>query len=151
MGIVINRPTEAKLSEIFLQLKIDFLPNGPGKQTLLSGGPVGPENGFVLHGQDGGAWKNSLKVSPSLSLTSSRDILEALAINKGPKHNLITLGYAGWEGQQLEDELMENAWLIAPVNDSILFQAPMRERWELALKSIGISNLYQLSHFHGHA
>lgn len=150
MGLVINRITNARIAEIFNQLDIKFTPNSPHKKPIYAGGPVHPENGFILHSPVG-EWESSHKVSKSLAITTSRDILTALANNEGPENWLITLGYAGWAPNQLEGELTHNHWLVAKPDQQLIFDVPADIRWDTALKSLGIKDASQLSHFSGHA
>jgi putative transcriptional regulator len=136
LGIVINRPLEMSLGDVFSQL-------------VLHGGPVQTDRGFVLH-SPGPSWESTLPVSEKLHLTTSRDILDALAGGRGPERAVIALGYAGWDAGQLEDEMARNAWLTAPVDENILFDVPAEERWHAACRLLGI-DLLHLSSDAGHA
>ncbi len=91
-----------------------------------------------------------MPVSERLHVTTSRDILDALAGGGGPEHAVIALGYAGWEAGQLEDEVARNAWLTVPVDEALLFEVPAEERWQAAGRLLGI-NLLHLSSQAGHA
>ncbi|EQD60104.1 protein containing DUF179, partial [mine drainage metagenome] len=86
------------------------------------------ERGFVLHNQDG-RWTSSYAIDEQLMLTTSRDILEAIAAGRGPQQMLIALGYAGWEPGQLERELRDNAWLTVAADNELLFEVPLEQRW----------------------
>ncbi|MEN8260975.1 MAG: YqgE/AlgH family protein, partial [Pseudomonadota bacterium] len=101
------------------------------------GGPVQPERGFIIHTPIG-EWDSSLKVSEGIALTTSRDILENIAAGEGPDKFLVALGYAGWGEGQLEREIIENAWLNAPAENSILFDLPAGKRWKLAAEHMGV-------------
>jgi putative transcriptional regulator len=136
MGIIINNPMPLTLHEIFAQMNLDVVPS-QGHQTIVSGGPVQQERGFVLHDSDT-EWHSTLKLSPELSLTASRDIIAALAEGKGPKKCLIALGYAGWGEGQLEAEIAANSWLTVPANKHILFDTPFDQRWTAAAQGLGI-------------
>jgi putative transcriptional regulator len=137
MGVVINTATSMQLKEIFKQLELDDKA-GQGKQIVMSGGPVQPERGFVLHPTNDSKWQSTIEVSPEISLTASRDIIAALAEGNGPKQCLVTLGYAGWGEGQLEAEIAENSWLIVPANKEVIFDTPLEERWTAAAQTLGI-------------
>jgi len=149
MGIVINRPTELKVADVFKQMQI--IPDTVSKnQTpVYVGGPVDEDRGFVLHTREHD-WKSTLDVNDELSVTTSRDILEAMAHDKGPQKSLIALGYAGWVAGQLEEEILNNAWLSGPANNAILFDIPADQRWEASAKLLGV-DLNLLSSESGHA
>jgi putative transcriptional regulator len=110
---------------------------------------VHPDRGFVLHGDDS-EWNSTLHVAPGLSVTTSRDILEALSRGDGPARVLVALGYAGWEAGQLEDELAQNSWLTVPVDRGIVFDTPLDERWRAAARQLGV-DLSTLTDYSGHA
>ncbi|UOA09449.1 YqgE/AlgH family protein [Methylobacter sp. S3L5C] len=148
LGIVINRPAEMKLGEIFKQMNITVTSPVASEVVVFIGGPVHQERGFVLH-TTGGNWDASMAVSDSISLTTSRDVIEAIAEGKGPKHYLVALGYAGWGEGQLEQEMLANAWLSTPNSQDILFDTPINARWQAAAKQIGI-DINQLTTPAGH-
>jgi len=149
LGIVINRPLTMDLGDVFAQLGLDASQSRVSSQQVLHGGPVQNDRGFVLH-SPGPSWESTLLVSERLHVTTSRDILDALARGDGPEHAVIALGYAGWEAGQLEDEVARNAWLTVPVDESLLFEVPAEERWQAAGRLLGI-NLLHLSSQAGHA
>ncbi len=113
------------------------------------GGPVQMERGFILH-EEIGDWDSTLKVSDQTALTTSRDILEAMARNAGPDRALLALGYAGWGEGQLEREITENAWLHLPADNELMFSTPVHQRWEEAAALLGV-DLSLLSTDAGHA
>jgi putative transcriptional regulator len=149
MGIVINRPTDLHLNDILDQLDIPPSDNPSGEQPIYIGGPVQPDRGFVLHSSDS-VWDSTLKVTDNISVTTSRDVLEAIANGEGPSESLIALGYAGWGGGQLEEELSANAWLNGPADQQIMFKLEPEKRWQAAAKLLGI-DLNLLSGDTGHA
>ena len=149
MGIVINRPTELKLGDVLGQMSIESQRPEVQNMPVLHGGPVCPERGFVLH-QPIGDWEATLKVGDDLGVTTSRDILTAVAEGQGPSQALIALGYAGWGAGQLEREVLENAWLSGPADGGVLFDVPYEDRWESAARLLGI-DLERLSSEAGHA
>lgn len=149
MGIVINRVTDLTLADIFQQMNID---GGHSPRLALPvhvGGPVQGSRGFVVHSPIG-SWESTLAVGDALGVSTSRDILEAIAGNRGPDHCLLALGYAGWSPGQLEHEIAENAWLAGPADRQILFDTPVEARWGAAVKRLGV-DLAALSSDAGHA
>lgn len=148
MGVVINAATPMLLKEIFSQMDLDDL-SDQGDQMVMSGGPVQPERGFVLHTNEA-KWQSTLEISPDVSLTASRDIITALAAGRGPKQCLIALGYAGWGEGQLEAEIAANSWLTVPANKDIIFNTPLEERWTSAAQTLGI-DVNLISSTAGHA
>jgi len=149
MGIVINRPIELQLGAMLEQLDIQTHSPQTASQPIYIGGPVQTDRGFVLH--DGAQqWDSTLRIAPNISVTTSRDILEAIAQGEGPDASLIALGYAGWNSGQLEQEMVDNAWLSGPANNDILFQMPSAERWQAAASLLGV-DMNLLSAQAGHA
>lgn len=149
MGIVINRPMSIRLGEMLRQLEIPLRSRTAGEQYIYVGGPVQPDRGFVLH-SSGLLYDSTLLVGRQLSITTSKDILEAIARDEGPQHFLIALGYAGWGEGQLENELTQNTWLSCPSAAEIVFKTPIERRWHAAAALLGI-NLSLLSSEAGHA
>jgi len=149
MGIVINRPMNVALGEVFMQLGLQWEDKDSADQIVYAGGPVDTERGFVIHSA-GGQWESSLRVSDDVAVTSSRDILEAMSRNEGPEKAIVTLGYAGWGAGQLEQELADNAWLNAEADPQLLFELPVDQRWQQAAATMGV-DLSRLSTDIGHA
>ncbi|MGJ8686376.1 MAG: YqgE/AlgH family protein [Spongiibacteraceae bacterium] len=150
MGIIINHPLDMQIDEILAQLNLGS-PKKDAADTILAGGPVHTDRGFVLHSRDNKPnWDDSVPVSDNIAITTSMDILIAIANDKGPKHKLIALGYAGWDAGQLEQELLDDAWLCIPAKEHILFNTPTELRLDAALAELGIQYA-QLSSDSGHA
>jgi len=149
LGITINRPSEINLAEIFSQLQITVESDHIKNQTVLNGGPVQIDRGFILHTPTG-TWESSLKVTDTIAVTTSQDIMQAIADGKGPARALIALGYSGWGPGQLELEISENSWLSCPATEKILFDVPLEKRWRAAALLLGI-DLQLLSSQAGHA
>lgn len=149
MGIVINRPMEIRLGEVLAQLEIESNDRAVLDAPVYLGGPVQPERGFVLHSGDH-CFDSTLAITPEISVTTSRDVLEAIAAGRGPEHRLIALGYAGWGGGQLEEEMGANAWLSGPADQTIIFHMPAEARWLAAAQLLGV-DLNLLSGEAGHA
>lgn len=149
LGLMVNKPLDLTFSELLEQMQLPSEMTEAATQPVYRGGPVHTDRGFVLH--TGAAdWKASLQVSEELTMTTSVDILEALAANEGPKNFLITLGCAAWEAGQLEQELKENSWLTCAAHKQLLFELPADQRLEAAAASLGIQ-LNLISQQVGHA
>ncbi|WP_193165829.1 YqgE/AlgH family protein [Microbulbifer hainanensis] len=136
MAIVINTPSKVHWKEVFDQLSLEDF-SLRSDETVLLGGPVAPEQGFVLHGA-GALFDSTMQVNRDISLTASKDILESLAAGRGPDDVLLALGYSGWGAGQLEQELAENSWLTLPAEPEILFATPWQKRWQTAAARHGI-------------
>ena len=154
LGIVLNRPLSINIGDILEQFDLDCVSAVAGEPTLM-GGPVATERGFILHAtvnndKKPSQWDSSLQVSDTVQVTTSQDILQAIAKGLGPEKLYFALGYSGWEAGQLEEELKANAWLIAPATEEIMFTLPFEQRWRAAAKSIGV-DLDKLSTHYGHA
>ncbi|MDT8438335.1 MAG: YqgE/AlgH family protein [Wenzhouxiangellaceae bacterium] len=149
VGITINRNSDLTLLDVMAQLGIRCEDEAIANQPVLYGGPVQQERGFVLH-SDECRWDATSEVAPGILITSSRDVLEAIAEHRGPKKFLVALGYAGWSPGQLEDELRDNAWLSVLADSSIVFDAPVEERWNRAVAALGI-DASRLQPLGGHA
>jgi len=149
MGIVVNRPMNIHLSDILEQMHIRCTDPARPHQTVYIGGPVSLDRGFVLH-CSGRRWNSTLEITPRISITTSQDILEAMACGEGPAETLVALGYAGWSPGQLEQELSANAWLSGPADPAIMFDLPVEQRWHAAARLLGV-DLATLSSETGHA
>jgi putative transcriptional regulator len=134
---------------VLTQMQLEPASEHIASQPVLRGGPVHTDRGFVLH-RPGGEWDHTHKVSDSIQVTTSRDILTAMARGEGPGDAFIALGYAGWDGGQLEREMKDNAWLSMPVDASVVFDLPFEERWLAAWRLLGI-DVDNLSRVPGHA
>lgn len=149
LGIVINRPMELNLGGLFDQLDLAETDASVASDPVLMGGPVAHERGFVLH-NPGPSFESSVAVSPDIQLTLSRDVIDAMAAGSGPEQSLVALGYAGWDAGQLEEEMLNNAWLTVPASPEVIFDVPFADRWSVAAKSIGI-DISKMSPDAGHA
>jgi putative transcriptional regulator len=149
MGIVINRPLNLDLGEILSQMNLSTSISAVRSMPVYDGGPVKTDRGFVIHEPDA-RWQSTIRVSDEVEVTTSKDILEAIAKGLGPEKCFIALGYAGWSAGQLEQEIMDNCWLNAPSGTGLIFDTPFEKRWELAVALLGI-NMQNLSTQIGHA
>lgn len=149
MGLTVNRVSDFTLGEVFEQMQILTDLKELAETPVLLGGPVQPDRGFILH-DDPREWNSTLRFGNGLAVSTSRDILEAMARGEGPKNALVALGYAGWSAGQLEAELAANSWLTVEADQAILFKTPIHARWQAAAKSLGI-NLSQITDYSGRA
>jgi putative transcriptional regulator len=149
LGIIINRPLQMRWLDVFEQLKMPTAPGVIGDQHVLQGGPVQTDRGFVVH-HVGGDWEHTRQISSRIQVTTSPDILNAMAAGAGPQTALVALGYAGWGAGQLEAEIAQNAWLTAPGDERVLFETPYDQRWRAAGRLLGI-DLATISPHVGHA
>jgi putative transcriptional regulator len=148
MGLVVNRPSQMTLLELLSQLGIPAR-GIPIEIPVMDGGPVARDRGFILHSDDI-RFEASLDLGNGTMLTAAREVLEAIAQKQGPRDYLVALGYAGWDGGQLEDELKENAWLTCPAIAEVVFREPFESRTSKAAASLGI-DLRFMSGQAGHA
>ena len=137
LGLVINRPTELRLTDMLEHMKLEHPALEPADHLVHWGGPVQTERGFVIHAEPG-RWDSTLKISDQLYITTSKDVLTAIGKGDGPRQFLVALGYAGWAAGQLEHEIKENSWLNTPVDKAIMFEMPISTRWEAAARLLGV-------------
>ena len=138
IGITINRLSDYTLGEIFEQLKLECSNEQIRGLPVLEGGPVSPDRGFVLHSPIEG-YESSLLVMKDIMVTTSRDVLADIADGGGPEKFVVALGYAGWGEGQLENEMLANAWLSVSADTDIVFDLPVPERFDRAMRRLGIS------------
>lgn len=138
IGITINRKSDFTLGELFFQLNISCENQDISSISVLEGGPVSPDHGFVLHTPVDG-FDSSIKINDDIMVTTSRDVISAIAAGEGPEKFLIALGYAGWGDGQLESEMRQNAWLSVPADQGILFETDLQNRWTQAVGKLGIN------------
>lgn len=150
MGLMLNRLSDYKIGDVLEQMSISTELTELAETPVLLGGPVQPERGFVLHEPGAEKWDSTFQLSDELSLTTSRDILAAMARGEGPRRALVALGYAGWGEGQLETELQDNAWLAVAADRAILFETPLEQRWSSAARLMGV-DLTLLTDYAGHA
>jgi putative transcriptional regulator len=139
MGIIINKAHNIILKDIFHNMNIPIKSNNTMNIPILNGGPLQKERGFVLHSPTKKKWQASIRLSPTLAITTSQDILNAIAHHQGPEKAAIALGYAAWEKGQLENEIKENSWLTIPASPMLIFDTPLEKKWESAGDVLGIN------------
>jgi putative transcriptional regulator len=157
LGVIINKPTDMTVDVLLdrIDLKLEIAPDVLTPSTLLEkspvmfGGPVQSDRGFVLHAPYGD-FSSTMPVTDEIALTTSKDILEAVAVGRAPARMLVSLGCAGWGAGQLEDEITRNGWLTVRADASIMFDLPLEQRFDAALKLLGI-DATMLSGEAGHA
>lgn len=152
LGLVINKPIDIKLKNLFEKVEITLDEPSLAEQPVFFGGPVQTERGFVLHEQRRGAepYSSTLAIPGGLEMTTSKDVLEDMAHGAGPRRMLVTLGYSGWAAGQLEEELGRNGWLTVDACPEVIFDTPIAQRYERAVALLGIDPR-MLSQEAGHA
>ncbi len=149
MGIIVNRPLNIGFREVLSQMELETEDPDVDQIMVFQGGPVQRDRGFILFNPPS-EWASTINVSQDFAVATSRDILDAISRGEGPDETLVALGYAGWGAGQLEQEIADNAWFIAPPSPELLFQTPYHLRWHRAAEQAGI-NLEQMSSDVGHA
>lgn len=140
-GFVINKESPIAFEDVVGELALDAEPGTT--LPLVQGGPVNPETGWMIFDPESGGPtpSDSIVIAPGLALTASRELLESVAAGDGPTRSMLALGYAGWGAGQLESEMKEGSWVPVDLDPSLVFDAPMEDRWELALRTQGIDPL----------
>jgi putative transcriptional regulator len=146
MGIVINKPSEIVLADLFDKVDLPKPQSPLAQNPVFQGGPVQMDRGFVLHTpvraigeeEDTAVYSSTMVIPGGLEVTTSRDVLEAMSIGGGPERVLISLGYAAWGSGQLENELGDNAWLTVAADPGVIFDTPVEQRYTKALKLLGV-------------
>lgn len=152
MGLTINHPININFSHFLSKMDIKLEDDTLASTPIYLGGPIETQHGFILHSNDSDFYDESqtLKINEQISLSSSKELLSAIAQGKGPSQFLITLGYAGWIKDQLENEVLHNSWLNVISNNDIIFSTPANKRWEKAALMLGIDiNLISAEVGHG--
>ena len=158
LGLVINKPTDINLRNLFDKVDLPLGRDDLAGTPVLQGGPVQTERGFVLHEAvhaEGGdpaesVYASTMTIPGGLEMTTSKDVLEAIATGAGPRRVLVTLGYSAWGEGQLESELAENSWLTVGADPIVIFDTPIEKRYERALSLLGLQ-AWMLSPSAGHA
>ncbi|MBJ7222758.1 MULTISPECIES: YqgE/AlgH family protein [unclassified Brenneria] len=153
MGLIINKPMEQfTVENVLKKLKIDPAPRDPSirlDKPVFAGGPLADDRGFILHTPCPG-FASSIAISEDTMITTSKDVLETLGTADQPKNTLVALGYSAWDKGQLENELLDNAWLTTSADKAILFHTPIAERWRAAAKKLGV-DIHNIAAEAGHA
>lgn len=149
VGIVVNKPSDVLVGELFDQLSLDGEEQSVADEPVLNGGPVTPDRGFVLHQSDA-EFDSTFDPQALVKVTVSLDVLTSMASGQGPAPALVALGYAGWGAGQLEAEMAANAWLSVPADPAIIFETPFEQRWTAAAGLLGV-DIHQIASYAGHA
>jgi len=155
LGLVINKPSDIRLPRLFEKIDLPMGRADLQDTPVFQGGPVQTERGFVLHeaidsAEGESIYASTLAIPGGLEMTTSKDVLEAMASGAGPRRVLVTLGYASWAQGQLESEITENSWLTVAADPAVIFDAPVNERYERAMALLGLQP-WMLSPDAGHA
>ena len=145
LGVVINKPTDMTMDVLFdrINLKLEIIHDTPEakpelyRSPVMFGGPVQVERGFVLHSATD-QFSSTLQVTDGISLTTSKDVLEAVAHGDGPEQGLVSLGCSGWSAGQPEEDPGRNGWLTVQADPAIIFDLPVEQRFTAALALLGI-------------
>ncbi len=152
LGVVINKPTDMTMEVLFDRIDLEVSSAAERhleSEPIMFGGPVQDDRGFVLH-TPGAHYSSSLTVTNDVAFTTSIDVLEAVARGHGPERMMVSIGYAGWSPGQLEDELARNGWLTVAADPRIVFDVPIEDRYNAAMKLLGFDPL-MLNSEAGHA
>jgi len=161
LGLMINKPSDLSLKQLFDKIDLPLRRADLAQAPVFQGGPVQTERGFVLHDpmlandmpvteSTPSVYASTMRIPGGLEMTTSRDVLEAVALGAGPTRVLVTLGYASWGEGQLESELGENNWLTVEADPAVIFDTPVPERYDRALALLGLQS-WMLSPEAGHA
>jgi len=174
LGLVINKPSDLSMTGLFEKVDLPLYRQDLINAPVLQGGPVHTERGFVLHeamiahpsdatteadalsavsdsapAQES-VYASTMVIPGGLEMTTSKDVLEALSTGAGPRRVLVSLGYAAWGEGQLESELAENNWLTVGADAHVIFDTPIEQRYERAMKLLGLEP-WMLSNDVGHS
>jgi len=158
LGLVINKPSDINLQALFDKIELHLARPELGAAPVFQGGPVQTERGFVLHEPvfaaadrpEESVYASTMTIPGGLEMTTSKDVLEAMATGAGPRRVLVSLGYSAWGEGQLESELAENSWLTVGADPAVIFDTPVAERYDRALLLLGLE-AWTLSPDAGHA
>jgi putative transcriptional regulator len=150
LGLVINKPSELNWKHLFDKVDLPMQRQDLTTTPVFQGGPVQTERGFVLHEpmlgtpsagdtlSDSSVYASTMSIPGGLEMTTSRDVLEAISTGSGPSRVLVSLGYSSWSKGQLESELADNSWLTVAADVNVIFDTPIEQRYDQALKLLGI-------------
>lgn len=154
LGLVINKPSDIRVRHLFDKVELPLERPDLAEQPVFHGGPVQTERGFVLHDPVGTAeesvYASTLTIPGGLEMTTSRDVLEAMASGAGPRRVFVSLGYASWGQGQLESEITENSWLTVEAKPELIFDVPVERRYDEALGLMGLQS-WMISPEAGHS
>jgi putative transcriptional regulator len=139
LGFIVNRAAPTTLRHVLDELGLK-VSTPIAEEPVLIGGPVAPTTGWIVFDARGAVERpeSSIVVDECVGVSASRGLLEAIARGDGPARHVLVLGYAGWGAGQLDAELEKGAWIPTALDASTVFDTPLEERWERALRSLGI-------------
>lgn len=154
LGLVINKPSDILLPSLFDKVELPLGRDDLQSLPVFQGGPVQTERGFVLHdaidvGDGESVYASTMSIPGGLEMTTSRDVLEAMASGGGPRRVFVSLGYASWGQGQLESEITENSWLTVEADPALIFDTPVEQRYDKAMALLGLES-WMLSPEAGH-
>ena len=155
LGLVINKPSDITLKKLFEKVELPLHREDLTQAPVFQGGPVQTERGFVLHetvvmpGNES-VYASTMTIPGGLEMTTSKDVLEALSTGYGPRKVFISLGYSSWGQGQLESEISDNSWLTVAADPAVIFDTPVEQRYDKALKLLGLES-WMLSPEAGHS
>lgn len=158
LGLIINKPSELKMQGLFGKIDLPLERQDLNDKPVFEGGPVQTERGFVLHEPmfseserpEQSLYASTMIIPGGLEMTTSKDVLEALSSGSGPRRVLVSLGYSAWGEGQLETELGENSWLTVDADQTVIFDTPVKDRYDKALALLGLQ-AWMISSQVGHA
>ena len=153
LGLIINKPSDISVQGLFDKVELPLRREDLTQTPVFQGGPVQTERGFVLHESmlpgNESVYASTMSIPGGLEMTTSKDVLEALSTGAGPRKVFVSLGYSAWGEGQLESELLDNSWLTVAADLDVIFDTPVEERYDKALKLLGLES-WMISPVAGH-
>jgi putative transcriptional regulator len=153
LGLIINKPSDISIQGLFDKVELPLRRDDLTQTPVFQGGPVQTERGFVLHESmmpgNESVYASTMSIPGGLEMTTSKDVLEALSTGAGPRKVFVSLGYSAWGEGQLESELLDNSWLTVAADLGVIFDTPVEERYDKALKLLGLES-WMISPVAGH-
>ncbi len=137
MGLIINKPLDISLGEILQHLTIPLTNTELDKDKVMLGGPVASEQGFIVHTHPELCPGDIIDETNKITVSASKEVLQNI-IEQHPDKIVVCLGYCAWKPKQVEQEVLDNAWMVAKVDPKILFETPYQKRWDASAKILGV-------------
>ncbi len=146
LGLVINKPCGMAMTHLFSKIELNLQREDLHSAPVFIGGPLQIERGFILHEQiivpedtsGNSIYASTMRIPGGLEMTTSKDVLEAISFGAGPQKVLVSLGYSAWGEGQLEEELSDNSWLTVAADIGLIFDTPVSQRYDQALRLLGV-------------
>lgn len=140
LGFVINRPARVSFEGVIEELELARPDQAPPNVPVLVGGPVSPNTGWIVFDPTASTMplETTIAVTDRIRVSASKDLLRALAQSPQADHHMLVLGYAGWGEGQLDEEIRQGSWIPVDLAEDVVFDTPHEERWEAALRVVGI-------------